>query len=335
MKMNDQKFYGVIMITGTLLLAGCATRPERQVGGPPPSRPLPPALDSTRPDRRADMGTRPRTTVILDDEEIVPITVTGPAVPPRAAPAPAPAPQPREGTSYTIKRGETLSAIAARHRISWRELADYNRIVDPDSVRAGQVILIPPGATGTAARTAPASERRETPTPAPTPVIAGEGTYVVQPGDNLTVIARRHDITVGALRQVNNLTGDRIVVGQTLKLPEGTSGAPRTSTTTTTTPRETPRETPAETIRDTPRRPTPQPAPIDRDVRLPDTPDRTEPAPAPSGPDFTILVEAGDTLKSISDSYVIPLEDLRRINNLGPNDEVREGDRLQIPPTTW
>lgn len=323
MKSTNHKTYGISLLAGSLFLAGCATRPERQVGTPPPTRTIPPALDDSRP----DMGTRPRTAVILDDDDIVPVTVT---VPERPAPAPAatPAPQPREGTSHTIQRGETLSAIAARHRISWRELADFNRIADPDSVRAGQTILIPPSASGTAATGTKDA-------PAPAPVIAGEGTYVVQPGDNLTVIARRHGTTVSALRQVNDLTGDRIVVGQTLKLPEGTDAPSRPEARPTPARREQPRATEAETIRQTPARPTPTPAPIDADVRLPETPAPAQPVEAAPGPDFTILVEEGDTLKSISDSYVIPLEELRRINNLGPNDEVRAGDRLQIPPTTW
>ena len=43
--------------------------------------------------------------------------------------------------------------------------------------------------------------------------------YVVKPGDSLSRIARIHQTTVKALKSVNGLTSDTIIVGDTLKLP--------------------------------------------------------------------------------------------------------------------
>lgn len=43
--------------------------------------------------------------------------------------------------------------------------------------------------------------------------------YSVKSGDNLTTIAKRHGVTVDAIRQANGLSGDRLNVGQTLKIP--------------------------------------------------------------------------------------------------------------------
>lgn len=43
--------------------------------------------------------------------------------------------------------------------------------------------------------------------------------YKVQPGDSLEKIARTQKVSLQALREVNHLAGDRIIVGQTLKLP--------------------------------------------------------------------------------------------------------------------
>jgi membrane-bound lytic murein transglycosylase D len=48
---------------------------------------------------------------------------------------------------------------------------------------------------------------------------AAARTYRVRQGDNLTVIARRHGTSVTALRSANNLRGDRIRAGQTLRIP--------------------------------------------------------------------------------------------------------------------
>ncbi len=43
--------------------------------------------------------------------------------------------------------------------------------------------------------------------------------YVVKEGDTLGLIARKHGITIAALKKANNLTADRIYVGQKLRIP--------------------------------------------------------------------------------------------------------------------
>lgn len=47
----------------------------------------------------------------------------------------------------------------------------------------------------------------------------GAKTYKVQPGDNLEKIAKMHKVSVASLRDLNQLSNDRIIVGQTLKIP--------------------------------------------------------------------------------------------------------------------
>lgn len=44
-------------------------------------------------------------------------------------------------------------------------------------------------------------------------------TYKVKPGDSLEKIARHHQTSIYILKELNNLTNDKIIVGQTLKLP--------------------------------------------------------------------------------------------------------------------
>ena len=48
----------------------------------------------------------------------------------------------------------------------------------------------------------------------------GRTEYVVRAGDTLSVIARRHGVSVTELREANGLRGDRILVGQRLTIPE-------------------------------------------------------------------------------------------------------------------
>lgn len=46
-------------------------------------------------------------------------------------------------------------------------------------------------------------------------------TYQVRPGDTLWTLARRHNTTVDRLRDVNDLSGNQIYAGQTIRLPMG------------------------------------------------------------------------------------------------------------------
>lgn len=69
------------------------------------------------------------------------------------------------------------------------------------------------------------------PAPGPLPVTSVQkasahhaaGIYVVKSGDTLTRIARAHGTTVKALKNANQLTSDRIFVGERLKLSQAKS----------------------------------------------------------------------------------------------------------------
>jgi LysM repeat protein len=43
--------------------------------------------------------------------------------------------------------------------------------------------------------------------------------YRIRRGDSLLAIARAHGVSVNALRQANQLRGDQIVAGRTLRIP--------------------------------------------------------------------------------------------------------------------
>lgn len=76
-----------------------------------------------------------------------PATTVKPKTPPatKGAPKPAAAPiDPGSGTTYTVKKGDTLSAIAKRYGTTVDALLKANpNITNPNLIKAGQVINIP------------------------------------------------------------------------------------------------------------------------------------------------------------------------------------------------
>jgi LysM repeat protein len=52
---------------------------------------------------------------------------------------------PKEGLSYTIQKGDTLSSIASRFKTTVNHIQNANRITDPTKIQVGQTLFIPAG----------------------------------------------------------------------------------------------------------------------------------------------------------------------------------------------
>ncbi len=50
---------------------------------------------------------------------------------------------PKEGVSYTVQRGDTLSSIAQRHNARVADIVNANKISDPTRIQVGQTLFIP------------------------------------------------------------------------------------------------------------------------------------------------------------------------------------------------
>ena len=131
-------------------------------------------------------------------------------------------------TSYTVRPGETLSAIARKLNVGVSMLVRTNQIPDANRIRAGQSLVVPrTGASRKAAKVlAPAAGRTQNAVafllassvhavPAGLPP-----TYVVRLGDRVEGVAKSHGVTVAALSRANqSVTLRPLTVGTVLRLP--------------------------------------------------------------------------------------------------------------------
>ncbi|MET0401484.1 MAG: LysM domain-containing protein [Cystobacter sp.] len=135
-------------------------------------------------------------------------------------------------SNYTVRSGDTLSSIAARHRTTVEELARSNGIRNPDKIRTGQTIKVPDNF-----ESKPRPSLPQDGDGAPRP--ATQGSYTVRPGDTLSQIAKNLHTSVSALAQGNHISDpNRISVGQQLTVPGG--GPAPTGGTSVPRPTQTP-----------------------------------------------------------------------------------------------
>ena len=127
------------------------------------------------------------------------------------------------GSEYKVKSGDIAYNIAKTHGFSLKALKDANPTVDLGKLKVGQTLRLPAGGTVKSAQ-APAAEVTSATPGDSTPAVATTA-YTVRGGDTLVRIAKKHGTTVKAIRSANNLSGDRINVGQKLKIPARTGNA--------------------------------------------------------------------------------------------------------------
>ncbi len=123
-------------------------------------------------------------------------------------------------TIHTVKRGESLGIIANKYNITVRELMAANEGLR-STIHPGQTLTVPVPGAGNVAISADSPSRARTAavsTSNTTRKSATTSTYRVRSGDNLWEIAKRHNMTVNQLKQMNNLRSNTVRPGQVLRV---------------------------------------------------------------------------------------------------------------------
>ena len=129
---------------------------------------------------------------------------------------------------HYVARGETMSGIAKRYRVSSRLLAEANPKVKPTRLRPGQRLIVP---TGGAISSSVARRMADPVAPAGT---SKSGWHRVRRGETLSGIADEYGVTQRELREWNSLPASgHIRAGQRLRVaaprPAGTAKVASTS----------------------------------------------------------------------------------------------------------
>ncbi|MFS0562933.1 LysM peptidoglycan-binding domain-containing protein [Terribacillus sp. 179-K 1B1 HS] len=114
-------------------------------------------------------------------------------------------------STYTVKSGDTLSGIAAKHNISLSNLKKWNNI-SGYLIYPGDKLKVSAGGSSSSNNSSSNSGSSSNSSS------SSSSTYKVKSGDSLWKIANNNGVTVANLKSWNNLSSDVIRVGQTLKI---------------------------------------------------------------------------------------------------------------------
>ena len=95
--------------------------------------------------------------------------------------------------TYVIEPGDSLYSIAKKYDTTIEEIKKINNLTS-NLLSINQIIKIP------------------------NKISIEENTYIVQKGDSLYSVAKKYNITVNELKELNNLTNNLLSIGQILKV---------------------------------------------------------------------------------------------------------------------
>jgi membrane-bound lytic murein transglycosylase D len=197
---------------------------------------------------------------------------------------------------HSVKPGETVTIIARRYRVSAAEIIRLNKLSRQGFIVTGQVIRVPVSSRRTQGGSSPsAASSSRTPSPS-------GNLYTIKPGDTLLGIAKRFNIPVARLKEINNLKTNQIQAGQVLRL--STRGAKKDDSNALVQSSKV------------------------KPIRLADRTLTAEDLAA-LGTDKH-LVTRGDDLSGIASKYNLSRENLALINNITGDETLRPGQVLVI-----
>jgi len=124
------------------------------------------------------------------------------------------------GSPVTVISGETVDSIARKYGVPASAISETNGFREGAVLRPGQRVVIPRYVTASETH-APAPQSSAAPR-------ATENVHIVEPGESMLGIARKHGVTITALARANNIQPyAKISIGDRLTIPGGRHVAER------------------------------------------------------------------------------------------------------------
>ncbi len=216
----------------------------------------------------------------------------------------------RETNQYTVKSGESIATIAKKFNMTVSELKSLNNL-KKNSVRPKQKLLVyvktkekPQENLASTNSKSPNGVKKDTSavqaTSAPSNISAPPAenfpsVHIVKSGESLGLIASRYRCTIDQIKKWNNLTSDKLVVGQKLKL-------------NTTSKQEISGNK--------------QDAKNNKSVKS---------SSAGTGKYTIYTILSGDNLWEIADKFDVTVSQIKELNNITNTNRLKPGQKIKIP----
>ena len=349
-----------ITAASALVMTGCATKQD--------------VAESRARQEAIDMSvneSQDTTQTVSQEPAPTELPAIEPAAPVEPEPTPAaktPAPKQElkkpaapKAAEYTVTAGDAVSSIAVRFGVRQPDIIAMNPELrkDPNNLRIGQKILLPPGTdVSKKAKPRTAKPAAKSATPAKSADRDSAVKYKVQSGDVLGGIAYRYGVTVKAIKVANNLKKDTIFVGQTLTIPAPTKKPAANKTVKKWTPKAPAKTASAKKPAAEPaKKPAPAkkadpipsveilppPPPVDQPTVAPaGNENLPPPPPVPAAPEaakpaapqtINYVVKPNEDLISVSLHWGVNVKELRAINGIdeAAGNDIAPGTTLKIP----
>jgi LysM repeat protein len=256
------------------------------------------------------------------DDTIMPVEVAPVTPAPMISSSPYVGPSSSADHVYSVQKGDTLSYIASMYGTTWKKLAEYNSLSNPNRLVVGQEIRIPGSLTPVEPVKRPSAPSK----PKASSSISQGTSYVIQKGDTLGAIAKRSGLTVTELKVANSLTSDRIIAGKSLTIPK--KGSVRAIPKAAANP--APVAVAAASAYSVP-----APAPIAESAPAASV-SAVEPVAAPvatasTAPVYEHVLYPGETLEDVARQYGSSQAEIMKINNITDPASIKPGTKLLVP----
>ena len=351
------KFGVVFGITAAVAMAGCMD-PNYKVpvrGGQNQVKNVPTAVVTPAPEP-APVTVTPDVTPVTPVHEVKVIEVGCKCAPGTKHTAPCgcgapdckcevvpPAHAAEETTDYIVQRGDYLAKISKKFNVTIASLRRVNPQIKNDVVKIGQKIKIP-GKVDVGEQKVPAGSFKETPAKAPReykPYAGPTKEYVVKSGDTLGAIAYGNGINIRQLKELNGLSDNTIRVGQKLKIPAEKVAAAPAPAPVAAEKKPVAEKKPAATAKaaaPAEKKPAAEAKPAAPAEEKPVAEAVEAPAEQPKAPaadeSVTHIVQEGEDITGLSIRFSLSPAEIRELNSLGENDELKPGQVLKLPADT-